>query len=159
MIQGENMKKSLFAYVIGAIAILVGSAVLPLNQVNAASGCVVYTYRQGNSGACVKNIQTIITMNTRSGSCGNVNTAVVIDGSFGPNTAAGVKAFQRENCLTADGIVGPNTWRALCTQAFYTRVASPTDNDKAWLAGLQSGCATLSGMSNYCYRNIWCMHV
>ncbi|MGH7217944.1 MAG: peptidoglycan-binding domain-containing protein [Candidatus Microsaccharimonas sp.] len=147
-----------FKFFIG-IAMVLGLVLLPFNQVNAASGCVVYTYRQGNSGSCVKNIQTIITLNTRSGICGNVNTAVVIDGSFGPKTAAGVKAFQRENCLTADGIVGPNTWRALCTQAFYTRVASPSDNTRAWSAGLSSGCATLSGMSNYCYSNRWCMHV
>ncbi len=153
------MKKISFKLIFGAIAIVAGLVVLPSSQANAASGCVVYTYRQGNSGTCVKNIQTILTLNTRSGSCGNLNTAVGIDGSFGPQTAAGVKAFQRENCLTADGIVGPNTWRALCTQAFYTRVASPTDNDRAWLAGLQSGCATMSGMGGYCYRNIWCMHV
>ena len=153
------MKKISFKLIVGAIAIVAGLVVLPSSQANAASGCVVYTYRQGNSGTCVKNIQTILTLNTRSGSCGNLNTAVGIDGSFGPQTAAGVKAFQRENCLTADGIVGPNTWRALCTQAFYTRVASPTDNDRAWLAGLQSGCATMSGMGGYCYRNIWCMHV
>lgn len=152
------MKKVSVKLLAGIIMVL-GLVLLPFNQANAASGCVVYTYRQGNSGTCVKNIQTIITLNTRSGSCGNVNTAVVIDGQFGPNTAAGVKAFQRENCLTADGIVGPNTWRALCTQAFYTRVASPTDNDRAWMAGLQSGCATMSGMSNYCYSNRWCMHV
>lgn len=152
------MKKISFKLIIGAIAIVTGLVVLPSSQANAASGCIVYTYRQGSSGTCVKNIQTILTLNTRSGSCGNVNTAVGIDGSFGPQTAAGVKAFQRENCLTADGIVGPNTWRALCTQAFYTRVASPTDNDRAWLAGLQSGCATMSGMGGYCYRNIWCMH-
>jgi peptidoglycan hydrolase-like protein with peptidoglycan-binding domain len=152
------MKKISFKLIFGAIAIVAGLVVLPSSQANAASGCIVYTYRQGSSGTCVKNIQTILTLNTRSGSCGNVNTAVGIDGSFGPQTAAGVKAFQRENCLTADGIVGPNTWRALCTQAFYTRVASPTDNDRAWLAGLQSGCATMSGMGGYCYRNIWCMH-
>lgn len=141
------------------IAMVLGLTLLPFSQVNAANGCVVYTYRQGNSGSCVKNIQTILTYNTRSGTCGNVSTAVVIDSSFGPKTAAGVKAFQRENCLTADGIVGPNTWRALCTQAFYTRVASPTDNTSAWSAGLSSGCATMSGMSNYCYSNRWCMHV
>jgi peptidoglycan hydrolase-like protein with peptidoglycan-binding domain len=152
------MKKVSFKLLAGIIMVL-GLVFLPASQADAAHGCVVSTYRQGNSGSCVRNIQTVLTYNTRSGSCGNVNTAVVIDGQFGPKTAAGVKAFQRENCLTADGIVGPNTWRALCTQAFYTRVASPTDNDKAWSAGLSSGCASLPGMSNYCYSNRWCMHV
>jgi GH24 family phage-related lysozyme (muramidase) len=35
------------------------------------------------------------------------------DGLFGKDTEKVVKAFQRANGLTADGIVGPATWRAL----------------------------------------------
>ena len=31
-------------------------------------------------------------------------------GNFGPKTEEAVKAFQRNNGLTADGIVGPGTW-------------------------------------------------
>ena len=31
------------------------------------------------------------------------------DGIFGPNTEAAVKQFQKENNLSVDGIVGPNT--------------------------------------------------
>lgn len=36
-----------------------------------------------------------------------------IDGIFGPNTRAAVVRFQRDNNLSADGIVGCNTWRRL----------------------------------------------
>jgi murein DD-endopeptidase / murein LD-carboxypeptidase len=38
---------------------------------------------------------------------------IATDGSFGPQTTAAVKAFQRANNLTPDGIVGPATLAAL----------------------------------------------
>lgn len=40
-----------------------------------------------------------------------------VDGDFGSATEDAVKAFQRDNGLTPDGIIGPKTWEALDGQA------------------------------------------
>ena len=38
---------------------------------------------------------------------------LTVDGDFGVKTEAAVKAFQKSKGLTADGIIGCNTWRSL----------------------------------------------
>ena len=59
---------------------------------------------QGATGADVRSVQGLLTAR---------NHSTAIDGIFGPNTNANVRAFQTANGLTADGIVGPNTWPKL----------------------------------------------
>jgi N-acetylmuramoyl-L-alanine amidase len=74
-------------------------AVILLPRVQAAS------YRQGSSGETVKTIQTKLkNWGYYSGS---------VDGVFGSQTTAAVKYFQRQNGLTADGVVGSATLAAL----------------------------------------------
>jgi peptidoglycan hydrolase-like protein with peptidoglycan-binding domain len=38
-----------------------------------------------------------------------------VDGKFGPHTKNAVIEFQKFHSLTADGVVGPKTWQALCS--------------------------------------------
>ena len=63
------------------------------------------TYRQGSTGEQVRVIQTKLK------NWGYYDGAV--DGIFGSGTVQAVKYFQRKNGLTADGIVGPATLKAL----------------------------------------------
>ena len=63
------------------------------------------TLRRGSSGDEVADLQTIL--NARYGA------DLEVDGNFGKATEAAVKAFQKANGLTADGVVGAKTWKAL----------------------------------------------
>lgn len=58
-----------------------------------------------STGAQVKTLQRLL--KAYGYECGTA------DGIFGQKTLAAVKAFQRKKGLTADGIVGKNTWNAL----------------------------------------------
>ena len=48
-------------------------------------------------------------MNELQKRLGDAGHQIDVDGDFGPKTRAAVKAFQRANGLTPDGIVGPKT--------------------------------------------------
>lgn len=61
--------------------------------------------RNGSRGPLVSFLQiTLKNLNLYSGE---------IDGVFGPNTSNAVRTFQRNNNLSADGVVGDTTWNAL----------------------------------------------
>lgn len=61
--------------------------------------------RRGSSGSEVRSLQEILT--NAGAYTGSIN------GLFNSQTQAAVKQFQRDNGLSADGIVGPQTWGAL----------------------------------------------
>ena len=65
------------------------------------------TLRKGSKGNAVKECQTLLEKAGYSvGPCG-------IDGEFGKDTLAAVKAFQKDHGLKVDGIVGPLTKKEL----------------------------------------------
>ena len=57
------------------------------------------TLRRGSTGAAVAALQRAL--------------KITVDGQFGPQTDAAVRAFQARKNLPANGIVGATTWRAL----------------------------------------------
>ena len=63
--------------------------------------------KKGSKGAEVRNMQRLLT--GRGYSLGKYGT----DGDFGAMTDAAVRAFQKNNGLAVDGIVGKNTWNKL----------------------------------------------
>ena len=60
--------------------------------------------RQGDRQHPVKTLQYLLRARGRN---------LTVDGIFGPSTDAAVRAFQQQNALAVDGIVGRNTWSAL----------------------------------------------
>lgn len=66
------------------------------------------TLKLGSTGTDVIQLQKLLNKNGAS---------LVVDGSFGALTLACVQVFQALKHLTADGVVGPQTWAALGAKA------------------------------------------
>ncbi len=62
------------------------------------------TLKRGSTGSEVRELQTLLNNNGAN---------LSVDGKFGPKTYAAVKAYQKSNGLSVDGIVGNNTWGSL----------------------------------------------
>jgi hypothetical protein len=69
-----------------------------------SSGTSSTILREGSSGPKVESLQRAL--NARG-------AHLTVDGDFGPATKSAVKAFQASHGLTADGVAGPLTLRAL----------------------------------------------
>jgi murein L,D-transpeptidase YcbB/YkuD len=78
---------------------------------------LVVTVHRGSAGPAVRAVQDQVNFrNLKDG------RTLVVDGLFGPKTEASVRAFQKAmsaevNGFRVDGIVGPQTWQALVSEA------------------------------------------
>ena len=77
--------------------------------------CVItlpYLAQEGftSKGAAVKTVQRLLNATDYLGAD---NRQLSVDGIFGVNTDHAVRLFQKHKALTADGIVGVKTWKAL----------------------------------------------
>ena len=88
--------------VLGLVVLFLMNLLL-ITLLQSAAGAA--TYRQGSTGEAVRTIQTKLK------NWGYYTGAV--DGIYGSATTEAVRYFQRTNGLTADGVVGPATLKAL----------------------------------------------
>lgn len=65
----------------------------------------VPTLRRGSNGELVKYVQKYLN--------DTIGAGLEPDGIFGAKSEDAVKAFQKKNGLTVDGVVGPKTWAAM----------------------------------------------
>jgi peptidoglycan hydrolase-like protein with peptidoglycan-binding domain len=79
----------------------------PLTWNALPDGAPMPLLEEGSTGDVVRGLQTVLT----NGAAGQWNTTPQgIDGVFGPHTRVSVEAFQAWGGVTADGVVGDQTW-------------------------------------------------
>ena len=135
------MKKSIkkAAIAVLACALLVPALSLGVSESKAENAQVITeevsvaaVLRQGASGGEVKEVQRRLKL------WGYYNGSV--DGVFGAGTKKAVIAFQKKNGLTADGVVGQSTYKALGMNSSYQAL---------------QGANTSSGMSGYTSSDVY----
>ena len=133
-------KKQLGGIIVALIVVGVG---IKLVSNAAISTCVQGTFRQGNSGQCVKNIQILANHKIRNAPAFYSNLAPLAqDGSFGLKTKIGIVAIQKQFKLTQDGVVGPASWKVLCSSATIQFAGGPFSSAEL-AAAKGSGCPGL----------------
>jgi peptidoglycan hydrolase-like protein with peptidoglycan-binding domain len=101
--------------------LIVDGIVGPQTWAALPNGAPMPTLREGSTGAVVSSLQQVLS----NGASGQWNTSPgAIDGNFGPATAASVKAFQTWGGVTADGIVGDQSWAVPLHAASATLVSA-----------------------------------
>jgi len=97
------------------------------------------TLTMGSTGSDVRRLQIIFVMTKLLDVSG-------IDGIFGPKTQDAVKSFQQGSNLTADGVVGPMTWKALPADPQTPRLARGSTGSV--VSALQKGLLTFGGANS-----------
>ena len=84
-------------------------------------GALAVTIQQGSSGPAVRALQSQLNKKRRLG--------LAVDGVFGAGTASAVRTFQSHAGISADGVVGPTTWKNLIWHYAYPSFTGICDKD------------------------------
>ena len=117
---------------------------------------LIATFRKGSSNNAVRAIQYLLRYRYGYTAVGNV------DGIYGTKTYDCSKNFQSKAGISADGVVGQNTWRYLLGSDADTSVgknygggSSSSSSNGGGSGGYSSGyAATAAGMADYAYSRI-----
>jgi peptidoglycan hydrolase-like protein with peptidoglycan-binding domain len=118
----------------GGIALAAALIVVPVTSASASTRCVDNVYGYGGYSTCIGDIQKILNLHKSV----DGDNRIKVDNSFGKDTLAAVKSFQRDERLSADGSVGPATWKKLCGVKFGYGTASFLN--AAYAAQKNAGC-------------------
>ena len=100
----DQFRSAVTALVAGTATI---APLIPSSMPNPLAGQLpLQTLRRGSTGLKVNEVQSTV--------------GVSLDGVFGSQTEAAVRAFQRQNNLVPDGIVGPKTWAIIVARSQLT---------------------------------------
>lgn len=110
----NTLVKSL-GLVFGVFALtFIGGNLTPSTANAATNSCRFYNYNRGDTGYCVRMAQTLL-KGPYTVSFGGFTSNLALDGSYGPATQAAAYKWQRVYGLKYDGVVGPQTWKSLCS--------------------------------------------
>lgn len=136
----KNNSKRVF--IVFSLSVLATFSIMSVYKPNIASAasCVDYTFRRGSTGTCVRYIQTLA--NHKLPYIYNYST-LLVDGQYGPVTKGGIYRIQKQWGLYYDGVVGPQTWRALCSTGTISAYAGGSFNSAELSAYWNAGCSKL----------------
>lgn len=115
-----------------------GAIISKSEEVANRSRCDEQTFRKGDNGACVEKLQAALS---------EKGFKVAVDGDFGTNTESAVKHFQTVFKVSADGVVGPQTWGVLGSNYDLNKAAvykGPFSQALAMLIAKKWGIAAVS---------------
>ncbi len=123
---------------VGALSTIEQTAYVADAQTEATEAAVL---KQGSKGSEVREVQR------RLKSWGYYKGSV--DGVFGAGTKAAVIAFQKKNGLTADGVVGKSTYKALGMTASYNLLVGSSSSNSGGANGYSSSDVYLLAKTIY----------